>query len=136
MTTTKKTITNLTSESVSILTQQFKTVKETFVNEVTGETEVVEREIQIGDNYRCAYTNSESGRAMFMEREPEDTIAEVVEVWGDAPTVEEPNYDDCVQDPTLEDRVRSIEETLAQGGGSNDVWTELANAIQEGVNEV
>lgn len=39
--------------------------------------------------------------------------------------------------PTLEDRVATLEETVANGGGSGeDVWGEMALAIEEGVNEV
>ena len=39
--------------------------------------------------------------------------------------------------PTLEERVTTIEETLANGGSTgSDVWDEMAVAIEEGVNEV
>ena len=39
--------------------------------------------------------------------------------------------------PTLEERVTTLEETVASGGGSGeDVWGEMALAIEEGVNEV
>ena len=40
--------------------------------------------------------------------------------------------------PTLEERVTTIEETLANGGGSTgtEVWDEMAVAIEEGVNQV
>ena len=40
--------------------------------------------------------------------------------------------------PTLEERVTTIEETLANDGGSTgtDVWDEMAVAIEEGVNQV
>lgn len=41
-------------------------------------------------------------------------------------------------EPTLEERVTTIEETLANEGGSSgtDIWDEMAVAIEEGVNEV
>ena len=39
--------------------------------------------------------------------------------------------------PTLEERVTTLEETVASGGDSGeDVWGEMALAIEEGVNEV
>ena len=39
--------------------------------------------------------------------------------------------------PTLEERVTTIEETLANGGTTGtDIWDEMAVAIEEGVNEV
>ena len=88
---TKKTITSLTTESVSILTQQF------------------ENETQIGGNHRCAYTNTESGRVSLIEREPEDIVAEVLAVWGEEPTVEEPTFDDYESKPTAEERIAELE---------------------------
>ena len=150
-TVTKKTVTNLTTESVSVLTQQFEveTVTETRIEmqtktetqtriemqkqtkkeiqivdgeeveveievevpvevefeaevEVPVEVEVeVERETQIGSNPRCDDTNSESGRVLLSENEPEDIVAEVMEVWGDEPTVNEPIFDgDYTSEPT------------------------------------
>lgn len=108
--------------------------------EVPVEVEVeVERETQIGSNHRRAYSNSASGREMLIANEPEDTVAEVMEVWGDEPTIKEPTFDeDYTPEPTLEERVSSIEATLANGGGSSgaDVWDEMAVAIEEGVNQV
>ena len=137
---TKKTATSLTSESVSILTQQvyYTTEKEMQLVEDEWKEVDVEKEVQVGSNHRCAYSNSESGRAMLAEKEPEEIVAEVIAVWGDAPTVEEPKYDgDYTPEPTLAERVATIEETLASGGGTGeDVWREMALAIEEGVNEV
>lgn len=150
---TKKTITNLTEESVSILTQQVVVTVETelitetktVMQEQDGETVEVEVEVktpieirnetQVGNNHRCAYDNSERGRMFLLEQEPEDIVAEVLKVWGESPTVEEPKFEEYVPEPTLEERVTVIEETLANGGGAG-MWDELATAIEEGVNEV
>ena len=39
--------------------------------------------------------------------------------------------------PTLEERVTTIEKTLANGGATGtDIWDEMAVAIEEGVDEV
>ncbi len=138
---TKKTVTSLTSESVSILTREVYYTTEKVPQLVEDEWKEVdvEKEVQVGSNHRCAYSNSESGRAMLAEREPEEIVAEVMEVWGDAPTVEEPKFDeDYTTEPTLEQRVSAIEENLANGGSGTgeDVWSEMALAIEEGVDEV
>lgn len=49
-----------------------------------------------------------------------------------------PEFPEKEPEPTLEERVTTIEETLANGGGSTgtDVWDEMAVAIEEGVNQV
>lgn len=157
-TVTKKTVTNLTTESVSILTQQFEveTVTETRIEmqtkmetqtkiemqkqtkteiqivdgeevevdvevevpvevevevevEVPVEVEVeVEKETQVGSNHRRAYSNSASGREMLIANEPEDTVAEVMEVWGDTPTVEEPKFEEHTPEPTTEDIINAM----------------------------
>ncbi len=104
----KKTITNLTTDSVSILTQQF--------TEVDGE------ETQVGSNHRCAYENSESGRALLAEMEPAEVVTAVMAVWGETPTIELPEY---VPDNDSESSI-SVDE----------FWDEMAVAIEEGVNEV
>lgn len=75
----KKTIDMLTSESVSILTQKF-------VN-VDGEN------MQIGENHRCAYVNSESGRQQLQDNEPQEVATAVLVIWGDTPTIEETAID-------------------------------------------
>ena len=185
-TVTKKTATNLTTESVSILTQEFEveTVTETRIEmqtktesqtkielqkqskteiqivdgeevevdvevevpvevevevevEVPVEVEVeVEKETQVGSNHRIAYSNSVSGREMLITNEPEETVTEVMSVWGDEPTVEEVKFDEnYVPEPTIEDRVASLEEKV-ENGSSDNTWDEIAKAIQEGVNEV
>ena len=137
-TVTKKTATNLTTESVSILTQQvyYTTEKETQFEtrtetktelrleerdgemvevEVPVEVEVqvpvevdVEVEHQVGENHRRAYTNSATGREMLVTNEPEDIVAEVMEVWGDTPTVEEPKFEDYIPEPTTEDIINAM----------------------------
>lgn len=72
----KKTVDMLTSESVSILTQKFI--------ELDGEV------TQVGQNHRCSYVNSETGRSMLQENEPTYIVNSVFAIWGDKPTIEEP----------------------------------------------
>lgn len=92
---TKKTVTNLTTDSVSILTQQFLEVDGT--------------ETQIGSNHRCAYENSVSGRELFIANETEKVVADVMEVWGDTPTVEEPVFkENYVDEPTVDDIINAM----------------------------
>ena len=69
---TKKTITDLTKDSVSILTQRF-----IIENEI---------ELQVGENHRCAYANSKSGR-IELENEPKNVIDSVLAIWGNEPTI-------------------------------------------------
>ena len=92
---TKKTITSLTSDSVSILTQQFEYGK-------NGE------EVRVGENHRCAYENSESGRALLIANEPEEVVEEVFAIWGDTPILEEPNFSDYVPEPTTDDIINAL----------------------------
>lgn len=163
METIKKTITNLTAESVSILTQQFNVelVTETKLEmqtqkqkqtqielqkkiktetqlqdgkevevevevevpvevevevdvEVPVETEVeVEKETQIGSNHRCAYSNTESGRLLLINSEPEDIVSEVLTVWGDEPTVEDIDMSEYQPEPTAKERITQLEEQVA-----------------------
>lgn len=72
----RKTVDRLTMESVSILT--------------TKHINVDGVDTQVGENHRCAYVNSETGRKDLQEKEPEAVINAVFAIWGDAPTVEEP----------------------------------------------
>lgn len=72
----KKTVDMLTIYSVSILTQQF--------------VDIDGKETQVGENHRCAYVNSESGRNELQEKEPEEVVNSVMAIWGDTPTVSEP----------------------------------------------
>ena len=82
---------------------------------------------------------------------PDDMVADILETRGfcdiklskDKTTVtsftarEIPEIPTSEPGPTLEDRVATLEETVANGGGSGeDVWGEMALAIEEGVNEV
>lgn len=91
---TKKIITNLTAESVSVLTKQF------------AETDGAET--QVGSNHRCAYDNSESGRALLVANEPEDLVEEVFSVWGNKPTVEEPKFEAYAAEPTTDDIINAM----------------------------
>lgn len=77
-TVTRKTVDMLTSDSVSVLTQKFI--------ELDGE------QTQVGENHRCAYTNSARGRILLAESEPAEVVSAVMAMWGDTPTVEEPEY--------------------------------------------
>lgn len=45
---------------------------------------------EIGEPHRCAYVNSESGRAKLSEEVPEPYLSAVMAVWGDDPTIKEP----------------------------------------------
>lgn len=75
--------------------------------------------------HRCSYENSTSGRTSIIENEPEEIVAEVFEVWGDSPKVEEPEY------------TYTPEENPSEGEASQSaMWDEMASAIKEGVNEV
>lgn len=76
----KKTVDMLTSESVSILTQKF--------------IEIDGVETQVGQNHRCAYVNSETGRNMLQENEPTYIVNSVFSIWGDKPTIEEPTTEE------------------------------------------
>ncbi|MDR2979632.1 MAG: hypothetical protein LBV02_04230 [Bacteroidales bacterium] len=57
-------------------------ITETFV-EIDGQKH------KIGENHRTSYTNSESGRKLLQEQQPESIITSVMAIWGEAPTVEE-----------------------------------------------
>lgn len=69
----KKTVDMLTADSVSILTQKF--------------IDVDGVETQAGENHRCAYVNSETGRSDLQVAEPEEVVNSVFAIWGDYPTV-------------------------------------------------
>ena len=73
-TTEKITLDNLTEKSVSVLTQQFA--------EINGQT------VQIGENHRTAYINSEYGRIELKEKLPEPYLSSVLAVWGENPIFE------------------------------------------------
>lgn len=118
-TVTKKTITSLTSDSVSILTRNF----------ATDENGVSE---QIGSNHRTAYSNSESGRAFLAENEPEEIVATVLQMWGDTPTIETPELPEYVPN----ENGGKADNNSAGAISANEFWDEMAAAIEEGVNEV
>jgi hypothetical protein len=72
----------------------------------------VEKETQVGSNHRRAYSNTEKGRYMLVENESEDVVSEVMLVWGDIPTVEEPEIPEIEIKPTAEGRIVELEEQL------------------------
>lgn len=72
----RKTVDMLTVDSVSILTQNYI--------EFNGV------QTQVGQNHRCAYVNSETGRNALQSTEPEEVVTAVFAIWGDTPTVSEP----------------------------------------------
>lgn len=72
----KKTIDMLTPDSVSILTQNYI--------EFNGVQN------QVGQNHRCSYINSNTGRTFLQENESEEVVNAVFAIWGDTPTIEEP----------------------------------------------
>ena len=71
----KITLDNLNENSVSVLTQQFA--------EINGET------VQVGENHRIAFVNSEYGRIELEAKLAEPYLSSVLAVWGDEPTVVE-----------------------------------------------
>ena len=72
--TNKVTVDMLTSESVSILTQQFV--------DIDGQL------TQVGKNHRKAYVNTEAGRKAIESEQDENTVQAVFAMWGDKPIVE------------------------------------------------
>lgn len=66
----------LTTDSVSVLKQQYITV------DGTG--------IKVGDNIRNAFMNTQNEREQLKEILPEEYYNAVIAVWGDTPTVAEP----------------------------------------------
>ena len=76
----KKTIDRLTSESVTILTQNFIDLDGVLT--------------QVGQNHRVSYENSDTGRKELEESQPAEVITAVMAIWGDSPTVETPVIDE------------------------------------------
>lgn len=74
---TKISLDMLTESSVSVRTQKY----------ITDEGV----EYAVGEPHRCAYVNSERGRAEIAAELPEPYLSAVLAVWGDAPTVFEDN---------------------------------------------
>lgn len=76
---TKITLDMLDKDSVSILTQHYD-----------------ENNNQVGSNVRCAYMNTAEQREQLKSELPEDKWKELISVWGDVPTREEPKIDEPV----------------------------------------
>lgn len=72
----KITLDMLTSDSVSVLKQQYITLDGA--------------DIKVGDNVRNAYMNTQSERDRLKNDLPEEYYNAVIAVWGDTPTVAEP----------------------------------------------
>ena len=67
----------LTTDSVSVLKQQYITVDGT--------------DIRVGENVRNAYMNTQTERERLKEILPEEYYNAVMAVWGDNPTIAEPS---------------------------------------------
>lgn len=67
----------LTTDSVSVLKQQYITVDGT--------------DIKVGDNVRNAYMNTQTERELLKFELPEEYYNAVIAVWGDTPIVDEPS---------------------------------------------
>lgn len=123
-TNTKKTIDNLTTEGVSILTQKF--------------TSVDGIEAQVGENHRCAYSNSAGDRDRLIATEPDEVVATVLTVWGAVPTVEEPEVP--VYTPTreeiLEEQLEASDEAVIELYESQIAQDEALAAQDEAIIEL
>ncbi|WP_294908039.1 hypothetical protein [uncultured Ruminococcus sp.] len=73
---TKITLDMLTTDSVSVLKQQYITVDGT--------------DIKVGENVRNAYMNTQTERELLKSELPEEFYNAVIAVWGDTPTIAEP----------------------------------------------
>ena len=81
MITEKITLDMLTKDSVSILKQQFD-----------------DEENQVGLNVRCAYMNTAKSREKLKQDLPPEKWDELIAVWGDEPTIEDPK----IPEPDIE----------------------------------
>ena len=72
----KITLDMLTTDSVSVLKQQYISVDGT--------------DIRVGENVRNSFTNTQSEREQLRAKLPEEFYNAVIAVWGDAPTIAEP----------------------------------------------
>ena len=72
----------LTTDSVSVLKQQYITVDGT--------------DIRVGENVRNAYMNTQTERERLKEILPEDYYSAVMAVWGDTPTISETTEGDTL----------------------------------------
>ena len=73
----KITLDMLTSDSVSVLKQQYITVDGT--------------DIRVGENVRNAYMNTQTERNLLKDILPKEFFDAVMTVWGNAPTIAEPS---------------------------------------------
>ena len=72
----KITLDMLTTDSVSVLKQQYITVDGT--------------DIRVGENVRNAYMNTQTERELLKVKLPEEFYNAVIAVWGNSPTVAAP----------------------------------------------
>lgn len=72
----KITLDMLTTDSVSVLKQQYLTVDGT--------------DIKVGENVRNAYMNTQTERELLRLKLPEEFYNAVIAVWGNSPTIAEP----------------------------------------------
>lgn len=90
-------ITNLTGRSVSILT------------------------IRDGVNHRVAYCNDTIGRKALAAEQDENTVHQIMEVWGDRPALPDEIFQpEIPQPPSMEERLAALEAVqldMILGGG-------------------
>lgn len=72
----KITLDMLTTDSVSVLKQQYITVDGT--------------DIKVGENVRNAYMNTQTERELLKAKLPDEFYNAVIAVWGNSPTISEP----------------------------------------------
>lgn len=72
----KITLDMLTTDSVSVLKQQYISVDGT--------------DIRVGENVRNSFMNTQSEREQLRVKLPEEFYNAVIAVWGNAPTIAEP----------------------------------------------
>lgn len=70
--------------TIDLLTQNSVSVKRQKTIVADGMT------YAIGDPHRCAYVNSAFGREQLAEDVPEPYCGAIIAVWGDVPTVSDP----------------------------------------------
>ena len=73
----KLTLDMLTTDSVSVLRQQYITIDGA--------------DVKVGENVRNAYMNTQTEREQLREILPEEYYNAVMAVWGDNPTIAEPS---------------------------------------------
>lgn len=87
--TQKITLDMLTQDSVSILKQEFD-----------------EEGNQVGTNIRRAYMNTEQSREELQQELPEEKYQELLEAWGNEPTVDEVTFE--IPAPTVEEQKAAL----------------------------